>query len=224
MLKKIFLIFVALNIFSFTCVADEYLKQPNGFTCAPTTSVNLIKRFCPECSASVRDLAKMQKTSLMGTSMYNLCSGLEEYFLSQGKNVKIKYFGRFNVFKYKVNPRVDFNLIKNCLRYDGLAILNIGMYDVNPDGSLVRRWGHVVNIVGVEDNVITVFDPDDRAHEFTDWEVNRHNNVVIMDGPEPKHRIKPSGYYFVDKGLEHVITDKKIVVEGLILVWMLDYK
>lgn len=223
MKKILFSILVFLGI-TLTCIADEYIKQPNNFTCAPTTSYNLIKRFCPECSTSVRDLAKMQKTSTMGTSIFNLCSGLEEYFSSQGKNVKIKYFGRFNVFKYKVNPRVDFNLIKNCLRYKGLVIISIGMYDENPDGSLIRRWGHVVNVVSVKDNIITVFDPDDRKNEFTNWEVNRHNNVVLVGGRKSPQRIKPSGYYFVDKGLDHLVKDKKIIIDGLILVWILDYK
>lgn len=223
MFKKGFVLFLFFVFGALISFAQEYVKQPNNYTCAPTTSYNLIKRFCPECSTSVRDLAKMQKTSFMGTSLYNLCSGLDEYFVSQGKNVKIKYFGRFNVFKYKVNPRVDFNLIKNCLRYKGLVIISIGMYDENPDGSLVRRWGHVVNVVSVKNNVITVFDPDDRENKFTDWEVNRHNNVVLIGGNKSSQRIKPSGYYFVDKGLQHLVKDKKIIIDGLILVWMLDY-
>ena len=158
MLKKIFILFSIFFFSELTSFAesDVYVKQPNSFTCVPTTSYNLIKRFCPECSTSVRDLAKMQKTTTMGTTIYNLCDGLENYFNAQNKDVKIKYFGRFNVFKYKVNPRVDFNLIKNCLRYNGLAIISVGMYDENPDGSLVRRWGHVVNVVSIKDNVITV--------------------------------------------------------------------
>ena len=165
MIKKVLSILFLLLFLELNCCA-EFAKQPDEFTCAPTSSYNLIKIMYPECKILIQELAVIQKTNKNGTTTFNLCRGLEKYFKSQNKKINIEYYGIKKVRKYKVSSNIDLILLKKHLINNGQAIINIGIYTNEPDGTFTRKWGHYANVLAVDNESIKVLDPYDKKMTF----------------------------------------------------------
>lgn len=91
MLKRSLLILFILfhNVYCFA-----YEKQKDEYSCGATSVYNLIQDVCPSCNNKNFDIVyKLLKTDTKGTTTYNLCQGLDDYFSEQNISHKILYYG-----------------------------------------------------------------------------------------------------------------------------------
>ena len=221
MIKKLFSILFLFIFLELNCLA-EFAKQPDEFTCAPTSSYNLIKTICPECKTSIQELAVIQKTDKNGTTTFNLCRGLEKYFKSHNKDFSIKYFGIKKVRKFKVGSNIDLNFLKKYIENDGYAIINIGIYTQNSDGSFTRQWGHYANVIAVENNSIKVLDPYDKENEISTWWIGgngiKKSNVILNNKNDNERYEKTSDAYFIESGINYLEPTEFAVINGIIFI------
>ena len=228
MIKKILSILFLLLFFELNCFA-EFAKQPDEFTCAPTTSYNLIKIMCPKCKTSIRGLAVIQKTDKNGTTTFNLCQGLEKYFKSQNKKINIEYYGIKKVRKYKVNSNIDLSLLQKHLENNGQAIINIGIYTKDSDGIFTREWGHYANIIAVDNRTIKVLDPYDKENEISTWtgaavnvaggnKSGANTNITLKNINDNEKYIKINETYFINAGINYLEPSEFAAINGIILI------
>lgn len=229
MIKKVLSILFLLLFLELNCFA-EFAKQPDEFTCAPTSSYNLIKIMCPECKTSIQELSVIQKTDKNGTTTFNLCLGLEKYFKSQNKKIDIEYYGIKKVRRYKVSSNPDLSLLKNHLENGGQAIINIGIYTTNPDGTFTRKWGHYANVVGVENGVIKVSDPYDKENEISTWTgvgtniAGANTNITLKNINDNEKYIKTNEAYFIHAGINYLEPTEFAILNGIIFIKSLSPK
>ena len=218
MIKKVLSILFLFVFLQLVCFA-EFAKQPDEFTCAPTSSYNLIKTICPECKTSIQELAVIQKTDKNGTTTFNLCRGLEKYFKSQNKKVDIEYYGIKKVRKYKVDSNIDLSLLKKHLENNGYAIINIGIYTKDSDGIFTREWGHYANVVAVENNSLKVLDPYDKENEISTWlEIRKNKNIALKNINDNEKYIKTNEAYFINSGINYLEPTEFAVINGIVFI------
>ena len=218
MIKKVLSILFLFVFLQLVCFA-EFAKQPDEFTCAPTSSYNLIKTICPECKTSIQELAVIQKTNKNGTTTYNLCRGLEKYFKSQNKKVVMEYYGIKKVRKYKVDSNIDLSLLKKHLENNGQAIVNIGIYTKDSDGIFTREWGHYANVVAVENNSIKVLDPYDKENEISTWlGIRKNKNIALKNINDNEKYIKTNEAYFINSGINYLEPSEFAVINGIVFI------
>jgi len=218
MFKKVIL---SLFLFIFSqsnCIA-EFVKQADEYTCAPTCTFNLIKTICPECQTSIQDLAVLMKTDKNGTTTFNLCKGLEEYFHIQNKKINIEYYGHKNVKKYKKNSNINLIYLKKHIENNGQAIINIGIYIKNIDNSFIRQWGHYVNVIEIENNSIKVSDPYDKQNKISTWtniELTKINKIKNINDNEKYKTI--NNFYLIKNGINYLNIDEFAMINGIIFL------
>ena len=218
MIKKVLSILFLFVFLQLVCFA-EFAKQPDEFTCAPTSSYNLIKTICPECKTSIQELAVIQKTDKNGTTTFNLCRGLEKYFKSQNKKVDIEYYGIKKVRKYKVDSNIDLSLLKKHLENNGYAIINIGIYTKDSDGIFTREWGHYANVVAVENNSLKVLDPYDKENEISTWTgLGVGINITLKNINDNEKYIKTNEAYFINSGINYLEPIEFAVINGIVFI------
>ena len=218
MIKKVLSILFSFVFLQLACFA-EFAKQPDEFTCAPTSSYNLIKTICPECKTSIQELAVIQKTNKNGTTTFNLCRGLEKYFKSQNKKVDIEYYGIKKVRKYKVDSNIDLSLLKKHLENNGYAIINIGIYTKDSDGTFTRKWGHYANVVAVEIDSIKVLDPYDKENEISTWlGIRKNKNIALKNINDNEKYIKTNEAYFINSGINYLEPTEFAVINGIVFI------
>ena len=218
LIKKVFSILFLLLFLESNCFA-EFAKQPDEFTCAPTSSYNLIKTICPECKTSIQELAVIQKTDKNGTTTFNLCRGLEKYFKSQNKKVDIEYYGIKKVRKYKVDSNIDLSLLKKHLENNGQAIINIGIYTKDSDGTFTRKWGHYANVVAVEIDSIKALDPYDKENEISTWTgLKIEVNITLKNINDNEKYIKTNEAYFINNGINYIEPNEYAIINGIIFI------
>ena len=216
MIKKVLSILFLLLFIELNCFA-EFAKQPDEFTCAPTSSYNLIKIICPECKTSIQELADIQKTDKNGTTTFNLCRGLEKYFKSQNKKIYIEYYGIKKVRKYKVGSSIDLSLLKKHLENNGQVIINIGIYTKDSDGTFTRQWGHYANVIAVENDSIKVIDPYDKENEISTWTgLGQGINITLKNINDNEKYIKTNKAYFINSGINYLEPTEFAVINGII--------
>ena len=218
MIKKVLSILFLFVFLQLACFA-EFAKQPDEFTCAPTSSYNLIKTICPECKTSIQELAVIQKTDKNGTTTFNLCRGLEKYFKSQNKKVDIEYYGIKKVRKYKVDSNIDLSLLKKHLENNGYAIINIGIYTKDSDGTYTRKWGHYANVVAVKNNSLKVLDPYDKENEISTWlGIRKNKNIALKNINDNEKYIKTNEAYFINSGINYLEPTEFAIINGIIFI------
>lgn len=218
MIKKVFSILFSFVFLQLACFA-EFAKQPDEFTCAPTSSYNLIKTICPECKTSIQELAVIQKTDKNGTTTFNLCRGLEKYFKSQNKKVVIEYYGIKKVRKYKVSSNIDLDLLKMHLENNGYAMINIGIYTKDSDGTYIRKWGHYANVVAVENNSLKVLDPYDKENKISTWlGIRKNKNIDLKNINDNEKYIKTNEAYFINSGINYLEPTEFAVINGIVFI------
>ena len=218
MIKKVLSILFLFVFLQLACFA-EFAKQPDEFTCAPTSSYNLIKTICPECKTSIQELAIIQKTDKNGTTTFNLCQGLEKYFKSQNKKVDIEYYGIKKVRKYKVDSNIDLSLLKKHLENNGQAIINIGIYTKDSDGTFTRKWGHYANVVAVEIDSIKALDPYDKENEISTWlGIRKNKNIALKNMNDNEKYIKTNEAYFINSGINYLEPTEFAVINGIVFI------
>ena len=218
MIKKVFSILFLFVFLQLACFA-EFSKQPDEFTCAPTSSYNLIKTICPECKTSIQELAVIQKTDKNGTTTFNLCRGLEKYFKSQNKKVDIEYYGIKKVRKFKESSNIDLDLLKKHLENNGQAIINIGIYTKDSDGTFTRKWGHYANVVAVENDSIKVLDPYDKENEISTWlGIRKNKNIALKNMNDNEKYIKTNEAYFINSGINYLEPTEFAVINGIVFI------
>ena len=218
MIKKVLSILFSFVFLQLACFA-EFAKQPDEFTCAPTSSYNLIKTICPECKTSIQELAVIQKTDKNGTTTFNLCRGLEKYFKSQNEKVDIEYYGIKKVRKYKVDSNIDLSLLKKHLENNGQAIINIGIYTKDSDGTFTRKWGHYANVVAVEIDSIKALDPYDKENEISTWlGIRKNKNIALKNMNDNEKYIKTNEAYFINSGINYLEPTEFAVINGIVFI------
>lgn len=218
MIKKVLSILFLFVFLQLVCFA-EFAKQPDEFTCAPTSSYNLIKTICPECKTSIQELAVIQKTNKNGTTTYNLCRGLENYFKSQNKKVDIEYYGIKKVRKFKGSSNIDLTLLKKHLENNGQAIINIGIYTKDSDGTFTRKWGHYANVVAVKNDSIKVLDPYDKENEISTWlGIRKNKNIALKNMNDNEKYIKTNEAYFINSGINYLEPTEFAVINGIVFI------
>ena len=218
MIKKVFSILFLFVFLQLACFA-EFAKQPDEFTCAPTSSYNLIKTICPECKTSIQELAVIQKTDKNGTTTFNLCRGLEKYFKSQNKKVDIEYYGIKKVRKFKGSSNIDLTPLKKHLENNGQAIINIGIYTKDSDGTFTRKWGHYANVVAVEIDSLKVLDPYDKENKISTWlGIRKNKNIALKNINDNEKYIKTNEAYFINAGINYLEPTEFAVINGIVFI------
>lgn len=214
---KTLILFFVLNL-SLCCFSSELIKQPDEYSCAPACSYNLIKKLCPNCDNNIQYLIKLEKTNKKGTTAYNLCNGINKYFRTQNKNVNIEYYGVKKVRKYKVSSDINFEKLKNNLNQNTQVIINIGVYTKNKDGSYTRQYGHYVNLAGIDNNTITVFDPYDKKNELTVWKIKFVSDIDFKNINDNEKYTKTNNAYIIENGINYIEPNETAFINGIIIV------
>ena len=217
--KIAYIILAALLVLFRNSANSAFVKQTNEFTCAPVSSCNLISNLCPECKDNnIETLAKFEKTSLQGTTAYNLCSGLDKYFKSNNIEADIKYFGIKNVKKYKVSSSVDFNEIKKLLELGYHGIINTGIYTINKRGIYIRQWGHYANLVAVGNKSLKVYDPYDKNTGFTDWKIDTQKNIKLKNINDNEKYKSCECYHSIQSKIDYLEDTETAIINGIVLI------
>lgn len=214
---KTLILCLVLNL-SLCCFSSELIKQPDEYSCAPACSYNLIKKLCPNCDNNIQDLIKIEKTNKKGTTVYNLCNGINKYLKTQNKNVNIEYYGVKKVRKYKTSSDINLEELKNNLNQNTQVIINIGFYTQNKDGSYTRQYGHYVNIDSIDNNTITVSDPYDKKNELTVWKTRFVSDVNFKNINDNEKYTKTNSAYIIENGINYIEINETAFINGIIIV------
>lgn len=220
-MKKFLLFLLALLILQTISFAESssYVKQIDEFSCGPVSSYNLIKKSCPACrDYDINKLKSYERTDNNGTTTYNLCNGLNKYFKSQNLQTNISYYGVKKLKRYKNGSNVDFQNISKLLNEGNSAILNIGVYTLNDDGSYTRHWGHYVNLISVSDNKLKVFDPYDKANQYSDWTIKTLTDIKVNNINDNEKYVNLKNYHIISSQINYLEKNEFALVNGVILI------
>jgi len=208
-------------IFSQTCsfaFSSQFIKQQDEYTCGPVSSYNLINELCPNCSdIGVEYFSKLEKTTKKGTTAYDLCAGLEKYF--HNSNTSISYYGVKKVKKYKIASEINIDEINKLLSDGHKAILNIGIYTKNNSGEYKRHWGHYVNLISIEADILSIYDPYDKNNDISHWKIKTISGQKINNSNDNEKYIKSvKTYYLIDTPIIYLNPDEYAIINGIIIV------
>ena len=217
-MKKLILVLFTFFILQNQCLTADYsnLKQPDEYTCAPTSSLNLIKNICKTCEApSIDYMKKLQKTGENGTTAFNLCYGLEKYFKTQNKKSDIRYFEPVTEVKC---CGFDLPIITNPLYKNYGAILNIGVYTQNSKGEYVRQWGHYVNLISINDKFIEIIDPYNQNSYIDKLQYQESKDIKLINKKDNEKYIKTDKYYIIKTPLNYLQKNETAIINGVITI------
>lgn len=199
--------------------SSSYVKQIDEFSCGPVSSYNLIKKSCPACrDYDINKLKNFERTDNNGTTTYNLCNGLNKYFKSQNLQTNISYYGVKKLKRYKNGSNINFQNIAKLLNEGNSAILNIGVYTLNDDGSYTRHWGHYVNLISVRDNKLKVFDPYDRANQYSDWTIKTLTDIKVNNINDNEKYVNLKNYHIISSQINYLEKNEFALINGVILI------
>lgn len=218
-MKKFFITLFLLFLIPDFCFSVPYIKQNDEYTCGPVSSYNLIRKMCPSCKDyDVSKLVIIQKTDNNGTTSYNLCNGLDKYFKSQNINADIRYYGIKKLRKYKANSDIDFKEISGLIKDGHSAILNIGVYTKDTDGSYTRQCGHYVNLISVNNNEIKVSDPYDKTNDYSYWKFKSINTKKVYNINDNEKYIKTDNYNIIISPISYLEKNEFALINGIIVI------
>lgn len=159
-----------------TEIKQYVLNGEKDFFCGPVSIANGILRISEKfpnltegyknTTEFLKDLALNLKTDTNGTTLENICEGLESFVLKKGYTpiIEAKGFRPINS-KYSKGIIPDLPWIKNKIKNSDLVIINSGIYDKD----LKRSYGHYVlaksfdfNGFGYSKDTLGILDSDSR--------------------------------------------------------------
>ena len=199
------------------------MKQNNNYSCGPVSSanavINLIKSNnldipIEDETSLIDELARLEKTKTDGTSIKNLCYGIEEFFRGYNIKLNISCFGFINVDKkYQTSNQIDFSKIH------GQGIINFGMYEKNSKGVYKRIEGHFINLVGIDskNNKLLVTDPYNPSHSVEEFSYIHADKIKVVN--KSKHEsFEPSkDYYLITTPINYLGNCDTAIINGVII-------
>lgn len=218
MLKRSLLI---LFILFQTVYCYGYEKQKDEYSCGAISAYNLIQEICPSCSNKNFDIVyKLLKTNTKGTTTYNLCRGLDDYFSEQNLSHEILYYGIKKVKIYKTGGNIDLYNINKFISAGYTAIINIGIYKKTPY-KYVRQYGHYVNLISLYNEELKIFDPYDKENEYSYWKTkNIYAKLQNVNDNEKYENIKTN--ILIDSSINYLEQDEFAIINGIILIKLLN--
>ena len=125
-MKKILIILflIVSSLPTFSSEIYSNLKQENEYYCGPVSSANtIINLFNLNQPNLVETLANYEKTKETGTTVNNLCKGIDKFLKNNNIKSNITYYGFINADK-KYQKSQDINISQ----LQGQGIINIGIY------------------------------------------------------------------------------------------------
>lgn len=214
MLKRILLVLLILfqNVYCFA-----YEKQNDEYSCGAISAYNVIQEICPLCkNKDLNIIYKLLKTNTNGTTTYNLCKGLDNYFFEQNLSSNILYYGIKKVKTYKAGESVDLKKIQEFISSGYIAIINIGIYKKTPY-RYVRQYGHYVNLISMDNNELKIFDPYDRENEYSYWKT-KNTNIKLKNINDNEKYENTENNILIDSSINYLKQDELAIINGFILI------
>ncbi len=213
-MKKI-LIILLLFIFSLPTFSDEVysnLKQENEYYCGPVSSANtIINLFNINQPNLVEKLANYEKTKETGTTVTNLCKGIDKFLKKNNIKSNISYFGFINADK-KYQKSKDINISQ----LQGQGIVNIGIYK-RYNKEFIRQEGHFISLVGISDNSIYVLDPYNKHSDLETWTFEKQKlNLINKDKIETF--TQSDEVYIITTPIEYLDEGEFAIINGIIII------
>ncbi len=211
-MKKL-LIILSILLFSLP-VYSEYsnIKQKTEYNCGPVSSANcIINLFDKQFPNMVQDLTKLEKTKTSGTTVTNLCRGLNKYLNQNNLKANISYYGIINADKkYQ-------KLHGICLeKLQGQGIVNIGIYKRYND-TYIRQGSRYVTITGIGDNSLYVLDPFSKHQDVETWTFEKQKlNLINKDKYETFSQANEA--YIITSPVDYLEEGEFIIINGVIIV------
>lgn len=189
------------------------MKQKNDYFCGPVSSANTIKNISNiNQNNLINELAKLEKTTKSGTTINNLCKGIDKYYQKKNMHVEISYYGIIDAdAKYQKSETIELN------KLHGQGIINIGFY--RKTGNVyVREEGHFVSLVEInEDNGLIILDPYNKTKGIEKYSVKKEKLIVI--NKDKYETFTPtSEYYLITTPIDYLENDESAIINGIILL------
>lgn len=213
-MKKI-LIILLLFIFSLPTFSDEVysnLKQENEYYCGPVSSANtIINLFNINQANLVEKLANYEKTKETGTTVTNLCKGIDNFLKNNNIKSNISYYGFINTDKkYQKSKNINISQLQ------GQGIINIGIYK-RYNKEFIRQEGHFVSFVGISDNSIYVLDPYNKHSDLETWTFEKQKlNLINKDKIETF--TQSDEVYIITTPIEYLDEGEFAIINGIIII------
>lgn len=213
-MKKI-LIILLLFIFSLPTFSDEVysnLKQENEYYCGPVSSANtIINLFNINQPNLVETLANYEKTKETGTTVTNLCKGIDNFLKNNNIKSNISYYGFINTDKkYQKSKNINISQLQ------GQGIVNIGIYK-RYNKEFIRQEGHFVSFVGISDNSIYVLDPYNKHSDLETWTFEKQKlNLINKDKIETF--TQSDEVYIITTPIEYLDEGEFAIINGIIII------
>lgn len=210
---KKFLIILSILLFSLP-VYSEYsnIKQKTEYNCAPVSSANcIINLYDKQYPNMVEELTKLEKTKQTGTTVTNLCRGLNKYLKQNNLKANISYYGIINADKkYQ-------KLHGICLeKLQGQGIVNIGIYKRYND-TYIRQGSRYVTITGIGDNSLYVLDPYSKHQDVETWTFEKQKlNLINKDKYETFSQANEA--YIITSPVDYLEEGEFMIINGVIIV------
>ena len=129
--------------------------------------------------------------------------------------------GRFRDWRLTIDfvGAIQIALLKKHLENNGQAIINIGIYTKDSDGTFTRKWGHYANVVAVENNSIKVLDPYDKENEISTWlGIRKNKNIALKNINDNEKYIKTNEAFFINSGINYLEPTEFAVINGIVFI------
>ncbi len=213
-MKKILIILflIVSSLPTFSSEIYSNLKQENEYYCGPVSSANtIINLFNLNQPNLVETLANYEKTKETGTTVNNLCKGIDKFLKNNNIKSNITYYGFINADK-KYQKSQDINISQ----LQGQGIINIGIYK-RYNKEFIRQEGHFISFVGISDNYIYVLDPYNKHSDIETWTFEKQKlNLINKDKLESFTQIDEC--YLITSPIEYLDEGEFAIINGIIIM------
>ena len=81
-----------------------------------------------------------------------------------------------------------------------------------------RHWGHYVNLISVSDNKLKVFDPYDRANQYSDWTIKTLTDIKVNNINDNEKYVNLKNYHIVSSQINYLEKNEFALINGVILI------
>ena len=188
------------------------LKQENEYYCGPVSSANsIINLFNLNHPNLVETLASYEKTKESGTTVNNLCKGIDKFLKNNNIKSNLSYYGFINADKkYQKSTEINISQLQ------GQGIINIGIYK-RYNKEFIRQEGHFVSFVGISDNSIYVLDPYNKHSDIETWTFEKQKlNLINKDKLETFTQTDEC--YLITSQIEYLDEGEFAIINGIIIM------
>lgn len=206
------LIFITLSLPAYSEKVYSNMKQPNEYSCGPVSSANtIINLLNVESTNIVEELTKLQKTTTSGTTINNLCKGIDKFCNKYNKPINISYYGIINVDKkYQKSNIIRPNTIK------GSGIVNIGFYK-KTGNVCIREEGHYVSLIKMDNNKLVILDPYNKNKGVETLEFEKQK-LIVINKDKFETFSNSTDYYFITTPIDYLKKDECAIINGIIIL------